>query len=406
MSFGPYLTGNPDHGSTVSEANLRRYLQVIAANFKSCRTFGSTAGLERFPSIAKSLGLTVTASAWLSSDLAANEEQINALIEQCQSGKVDLAVVGSETLLRGNLSEAQLLGYIARVRATGVDVSTADTWNTLKSHPQIIAACDVVMANIYPFWEGSHIDQAMSRFQNNYNQIKAVAGGKEVIISETGWPSAGGANGSAVPSPTNAARYFADFVAWANHNHVEYYYFEMFDEPWKTEPGLVGPHWGIWDSSMRLKPGFDRGFNNPTLPPIDDGITGPPFPYSPIPGVPDAVNDLGRMIGQAQRNVVTPGGTEFNPGFSSADQAQFEASDELANLVSAVENSTVFRNGVASIRTLSAETQQVVFDHYGTPIYPTWRMNGHIGPDGTTDAGYAVQLQIANAMVDAVKAAL
>ncbi|HLB32111.1 MAG TPA: glycosyl hydrolase family 17 protein [Patescibacteria group bacterium] len=166
-----------------------------------------------------------------------------------------------EVLLRGDLTEDQLLDYIARVKETGIRVTTADTWNTLVAHPRAIAACDEVWANIYPFWEGVAIEQSIGRLESGYDQIKAVAGGKRVIIAETGWPSAGSAHQAAVPNPQNEAKYFTDFVSWANTRNVDFYYFEMFDELWKTEPGWVGSHWGLWDSNMRLKPDCASGFS-------------------------------------------------------------------------------------------------------------------------------------------------
>jgi len=260
VCLGPYLTGNPNTGSQVSETNLRTYLGYVAANFTSCRMYGSRAGLEKFPAIAKELGLKVAAGCWLSSDLDANEGELNSLIASCQAGNVDIAVVGSEVLLRNDLTEDQLLDYIVRVKDTGVKVTTPDTWNTLVNHPRIVAACDEVWANIYPFWEGVSIDQSIVQLQSDYDQIEAVAGGKKVVIAETGWPSSGGVHQAAVPSPQNEAEYFTDFVSWANAQNIGFYYFEMFDEPWKTEPGLVGAHWGIWDSGMRLKPGCANGF--------------------------------------------------------------------------------------------------------------------------------------------------
>jgi hypothetical protein len=138
-----------------------------------------------------------------------------------------------------------------------------------------------------------------------------------------------------------------------------------------------------------------------------DGSAGQPsFPYTQIAGVPNAVNDLGRLIGQQQRNVVTPGGDQFNPGFSAVDQQRFDGSNQLSQIVSSVTATQTFAAGVASIRTLPAATQQIVFTAYSKPIYATWAMNGHIGDDGTTDAGYAVEQEIATALTNAVESAV
>lgn len=404
VDLGPYLTGNPNNGDVVTEATLRSCVQLISVNFQSCRVFSTTAGLERFPAIAKEYGLRVAVGAWLSRDVSANEREITGLITLCQTGQVDVAIVGSETLLRNDLTDAQLIGYINRVRATGVTTTTADTWNALINHPAVLDACDEIWANFYPYWEGVAIENAFQQLQSDYDHLLTYTNGKRVVVSETGWPSAGDTNLLAVPSPSNQSSYFADFIAWARGRQLDYYIFEAFDEPWKvSEPGGVGQHWGLWDATMQLKSGCASGFltnaTNLTIPELD-------FPYTPIEDVPAEINDLGHLIGQQQRNVVTPGGSEWNPGFSSADQAQFEQSGRLAGIVSIVQASDAFTQAVPVLRGLSTETRDRVLAAYRRPIYPTWAMNGHIGSDGTTNAGYAVESEIANALADAVRDAL
>jgi GPH family glycoside/pentoside/hexuronide:cation symporter len=83
-----------------------------------------------------------------------------------------------------------------------------------------------------------------------------------VVVAETGWPSAGQAVGAAVPSAANAARYLAEFSAWARTNDVEFFYFAGLDEPWKAQfEGPLGAHWGIHDASGALKPGMSAALN-------------------------------------------------------------------------------------------------------------------------------------------------
>jgi hypothetical protein len=129
------------------------------------------------------------------------------------------------------------------------------------------------------------------------------------------------------------------------------------------------------------------------------------FTYTPIPGVPAEVSALGQLIGQQQRDVVTPGGDQWNPCYSAADQAAFDSSNRLQQIVSNVASSQTFRSGVVSIRTLSTAVQAAVFDAFSTPIDPTWAQTGTIG-NGTTDAGQAVEREIAVALSNAVKAAV
>ena len=81
-----------------------------------------------------------------------------------------------------------------------------------------------------------------------------VAGGRRVIISETGWPSQGTATGAALPSKGNALRYFLNACKWADEEGVEIFYFSSFDEDWKVDAeGDVGAYWGLWDKDGKLK---------------------------------------------------------------------------------------------------------------------------------------------------------
>ena len=45
--------------------------------------------------------------AWIGDDKNQNEKEIKALIKLAKSGLVDIAVVGNETLMRGELSEEE-----------------------------------------------------------------------------------------------------------------------------------------------------------------------------------------------------------------------------------------------------------------------------------------------------------
>ena len=264
LNFSPYMDGqNPNQGSTISEAQLRTRMAIIAPYTEWIRTFSCSAGLEKAGVVAHELGLKAAIGAWLSKDLAANEREINCLISLAQTGQADMAIVGSEVLLRGDLSESQLIGYINRVEqaAPGLPVATADVYGELLDHSSVMAAGDVVLANFYPYWEGIGTEQALDSLSSQYQRLVSKAGGKQVLVSETGWPSGGDSLGKAIPSPENASSFFASFVSWAKSQGVDYFYFEAFDETWKAaSEGPQGAHWGIWDKNGSMKTGMERVF--------------------------------------------------------------------------------------------------------------------------------------------------
>ena len=240
----------------LTEARIAALLDTVSPYSDWVRTFSSTGVCAGIPALAKAKGLKVAAGCDLSSDPAYNEAEVNGLVALARSGKIDMAVVGEESLYFNFVSEPQLLDYIRRLKATGVPTTTSDTWGELLGHPAVMSECDVILANMYPYWENVDISQAVAHVDWSYQQVVKGAPGKEVII-DTGWPTAGDQKGAAVPSQANANYFLANFIAWANARQVPYFYFEAFDEPWKVaHEGEVGGHWGIWDTSGSPKTGM------------------------------------------------------------------------------------------------------------------------------------------------------
>ncbi|AKB48841.1 Chitin binding protein [Methanosarcina sp. Kolksee] len=271
INFSPYMDGqSPDYGSQIDKNQITNRMKIIAPYTKWIRTYGTENGLEYSGPVAHEMGLKTAIGAWLSGDTEANERQISKLIDEAKAGNVDLAIVGSETLLRNDLSEDQLIKYIQRVKQSvpaGINVTTADTYSELLNHPKVMDECDVIMYNSYPYWEGISIDKAMEVQDSRYKNLVKNAKNKPVIVSETGWPSAGNTIGDAVPSPENSARYLNDSVSWARKNNIQYFYFEAFDETWKSvHEGPQGAHWGVWDKDGNMKPGMERVFPPETAP--------------------------------------------------------------------------------------------------------------------------------------------
>jgi exo-beta-1,3-glucanase (GH17 family) len=254
LCFSPYLTEDPFDGAGVSVTRVATLLDRIAPFTRWIRTFCSQGEWDAMPGLAIERGLRVAAGCDIYTDLARNQKEVDSLIAQVERGEVDLAVVGDEVLFTDALSEDQLIGYIRQVKASGAITATSDTWREWITHPRLAAECDVIILNLYPYWEGVAVEDAVESLEYCYEQVKGVADDKKVIV-ETGWPAGGATVGAAVPNPRNAARYLDEFMEWAHRRGVEYFYFEAFDEQWKEyREGECGRHWGLWSDSARLKP--------------------------------------------------------------------------------------------------------------------------------------------------------
>jgi exo-beta-1,3-glucanase (GH17 family) len=255
LCFSPYLEGQQP-GDAIGEAQIRQRLAILQPHAAWVRSFSCTDGHEQTPRIAHELGLKTLVGAWLGTDAAINEREIQGVIAVARAGHADIVAVGNEVLLREDLAEDDLLACIERVRQAlpGVPVGYVDAYYLFERHPRITAACDVVMSNCYPFWEACPRADALAYMQTMWARTCAAAPGKRVLISETGWPDQGSPFEGAVPSPEGAMQYFVDAQRWAREEGIELFHFAAFDEAWKVgAEGDVGAYWGLWDAHGRPK---------------------------------------------------------------------------------------------------------------------------------------------------------
>jgi exo-beta-1,3-glucanase (GH17 family) len=255
ICFSPYLEDQKP-GSLITEAQIRRKMEIIRPYTKWIRTFSCTEGNEMIPRIAKEYGLKTMVGAWLGENQAINEEEIANVIRIARDGYADLVAVGNEVLYREDLTEEELLKFIKQVKSElpGIPVGYVDAYYEFCNRPAITDACDIIFANCYPFWEGCHIDYSLLYMKDMYQRALKAGNGKKVIITETGWPNRGTAFEDSAPSFNNAVRYFINAQNWSKEDNIDMFYFSSFDEMWKIGgEGDVGAYWGLWDKDGKLK---------------------------------------------------------------------------------------------------------------------------------------------------------
>ena len=251
---------NPNTGTHyLSKEQIRLRLRPGVGYIDTLRFYTSRLGLEHAPAIALSMGYkAVYGSAWISRDAAINQLEIDSLVAIANCGVLYRVIVGNEVLLRGDQSAAQLIDHIRYVKSrVSVQVGYSDIADNLlnPSNYPLIAECDFVAVNIYPYWEGISIDRAMYHFNKKFSRLKHVTDsvGVDLVVGEAGWRSYGPVRNQAVPSLANAIRYNLELLTWKRRNKVPVLVFAMLDEKWK-EPFDGG--WELWDTAGALKQGY------------------------------------------------------------------------------------------------------------------------------------------------------
>ncbi len=260
VSYAPFRPGqNPlELGTYVPAAQIEEDLSRLHEVTDCVRTYSIEHGVDQVPGIAQRLGMKVMLGLWLSPDRAKDRVQVDTAIglaKRYRDVVTDL-IVGNEVLLRGDMSAVDLAGYIREVKAAvPCRVTYADVWEFWNRNPELGGLVDFVTIHLLPYWEDFPIpiERAAAHVEAIRRQLMARFPGKEIVIGEVGWPSAGRMREGALPSPANQARFLYQVMADARRAGYRVNVIEAFDQPWKRAlEGTVGGHWGLFDAYRRV----------------------------------------------------------------------------------------------------------------------------------------------------------
>ena len=174
-------------------------------------------------------------------DAIASVNKYNTNDKKCIIG----IAVGNEDVYNWNftvpntLVQQHIAEDIARIKAAvgnKVKVGTAQQDGALlalsSNDPRgIINKLDFIGANIYPYWSSNPftpIGGAQSEFNNRYEKIKDQFPGKQIIVTEEGWPS----QHSAGQNPDASVASETTYYDWwkGRSDDFDSYYFALYDK--------------------------------------------------------------------------------------------------------------------------------------------------------------------------------
>ncbi|MCJ1404645.1 hypothetical protein MMC11_007871 [Xylographa trunciseda] len=266
-----------------SQNNVTRDMAMLSQLTNTVRLYGTDCNqTEMVLHSINKLGLTdmkIWLAVWLDNNATTNARGLTAmydLLDTNGAGPFAGVIIGNEVLFRKDMTSAQLIKVVADVKSNftaksiNLPVAVADLGDDWTA--ALVDSVDVVMSNIHPFFGGVAAAAAAGwtwDFWQNNDVILTKGATKKNIISETGWPSAGGNDCGPVncTSSTQGSiagidemnTFMANFVCQSLANGTDYFWFEAFDEPWKVTFNTPGKEWedkwGLMDSGRNLKSG-------------------------------------------------------------------------------------------------------------------------------------------------------
>jgi exo-beta-1,3-glucanase (GH17 family) len=202
----------------------------------------------------------IMAGAYLSNrgggeDLSKVIKAFKSAIDEHAGGNWDmikLFSVENERINDHDMTASEVVDAIKRardqLRELGYNgpVGAVDTVPATVDNPAICKASDVVMVNCHAFFDpNTEASDAGSFVKSQIEQVKSACGTDRVVVTETGWPHQGSANGKAIPSAKNQQAALASLRSEFDH---DMFLFNAFDSPWKSDWASsfdAERYWGI-----------------------------------------------------------------------------------------------------------------------------------------------------------------
>lgn len=165
---------------------------------------------------------------------------------------VNTVSVGNELVNSGAASVGQVTAAIGTARSALKQagyhgpVVTVDTMVAMKNNPALCTASDFCAINCHAFFDGNVLPSGSGAFVKMWaGMVSQAAGGKTVVVTESGWPTQGQANQKAVPSPQNQKLAIDSLKAAFGQNMILY---SAFNDLWKKDSGATHgaeKFWGL-----------------------------------------------------------------------------------------------------------------------------------------------------------------
>ncbi|KAI1127232.1 glycoside hydrolase superfamily [Nemania abortiva] len=267
-----------------SQNNVTRDVAILSQLTNTIRLYGTDCNqtemtLHAIRQLKMEDDIKIWLGVWQDDNNVTNTRQLDrmwTILDQYGDTPFKGLIVGNEILFRKQMTVQTLGNLLEDVRTNlsnhgwNLPVATSDLGDNWDS--SLAAVSDYIMGNVHPFFAGQDSKVAASwtwSFWNNKAGSFFKSDPEKNVISEIGWPTKGGTDCGEAETCTDGAVAGIDelntlldtWVCQALNNGTNYFWFEMFDEPWKISFDTPGKEWedqwGILDVNRKLKSGVN-----------------------------------------------------------------------------------------------------------------------------------------------------
>lgn len=250
ITYSPYT----DQGTCKSQSTIESDIKLLS-DFSTIRLYDTDCSAVEYVLAAKTSSQKLFAGIYYLDKIDASVDIIADAISSTSSSWSDLYTVsvGNELVNSGEATTSQIQQAIESTRSalkakgyTGTVVSV-DTLVAVENNPALCEYSDFIAVNSHPYWDG-HVapENSGEWLKTQIASVKATCGGeKDVLITETGWPTKGDTYITAVPSPANQLSAIKSLVSAVGDQIL---LFTMYNDMWK-QPGPYASeqYWGIFN---------------------------------------------------------------------------------------------------------------------------------------------------------------
>ncbi|KAI1612498.1 cell wall glucanase [Exophiala viscosa] len=236
---------------TLAEMNTD-FAYLASQGFSTVRTYDIGCPLGDVASAASTAGLQLIAGLNTIDNVATDIATLIGMFDG-NWDSVNTIVIGNEVVNDGG-SAAAVVAALATARplltAAGFtkNVVTVDVWSAIIDNPELCENSDYCAANCHAFFDADTVAADAGTYVSGcVSKISALGLGKSIVITESGWPYQGDANGDAVPSVANQETAISALRSAFSSNPGGLFLFEAYDATYK-QPGSLGveQYFGIY----------------------------------------------------------------------------------------------------------------------------------------------------------------